>query len=61
MTKKREKLMETEVEVPVRVDPVAEGGTPMCSALYKAYELAKAWIDEHPKCFPTHRDSYHRW
>jgi len=45
-------LMETEVEVPIWIDPVAEGGTPMCSALYKAYELTKAWIDEHPKSFP---------
>ena len=45
-------LMETEVEVPVWIDPVAEGGTPMCSALYKAYELVKAWIEEHPKSFP---------
>ncbi len=45
-------LMETEVEVPIWIDPAAEGGTPMCSALYKAYELTKAWIDEHPKSFP---------
>ena len=45
-------LMETEVEMPIWIDPVAEGGTPMCSALYKAYELTKTWIGEHPKSFP---------
>jgi hypothetical protein len=45
-------LMETEVEMPIWVEPKAEGGTPMCSALYKAYEMVSQWIGEHPKSFP---------
>ena len=45
-------LMETPVEMPVWVEPRAEGGTPMCSALYKAYEIVEQWIGEHPKSFP---------
>jgi hypothetical protein len=45
-------LMETPVEMPVWVEPKAQGGTPMCSALYKAYELVQQWIEEHPKSYP---------
>ena len=39
-------------EVPVWVDPVAEGGTPMCHTFYHAYELLSVWIQEHPYSFP---------
>jgi len=45
-------LMETPVEMPVWVEPKAQGGTPMCSALYKAYELIEQWIAEHSKSYP---------
>lgn len=45
-------LVETQVEVPVWVEPKAEGGTPMCNALYRAYELVDKWIQEHPRSFP---------
>lgn len=45
-------LMEREVEAPVWVEPKAEGGTPMCSVLYKAYEIVSQWIEENPKSFP---------
>jgi hypothetical protein len=45
-------MMETPVEAPVLVQAKAEGGTPMCSALYKAYELVEQWIGEHPKSYP---------
>ena len=45
-------LVPMEVEQPVWVDPVAEGGTPMCSALLKAYELVQAWIENHRRSFP---------
>ena len=41
-----------EVEFPVWIEPKAEGGTPMCSALHKAYEITEQWISEHPKNFP---------
>ena len=39
-------------EVPIWVDPVAEGGTPMCHMFYHAHELLSAWISEHPYSFP---------
>jgi hypothetical protein len=45
-------LMQTEVEVPVWVEAFAEGGTPMCSALYKAHELASQWIESNSDSFP---------
>ncbi len=45
-------LVETPVEMPVWVEPKAEGGTPMCNALYRAYELVDKWIQEHPRSFP---------
>lgn len=40
------------VQVPVWVDPVYEGGTPMCSVLHYAYEVLDAWISDHQHCFP---------
>ncbi|MFO0870532.1 MAG: vWA domain-containing protein [Pirellulales bacterium] len=45
-------VVETPVEMPVWVEPKAEGGTPMCNALYRAYELVDKWIQEHPRSFP---------
>jgi hypothetical protein len=44
--------MEFPVQIPVWVDPVAEGGTPMCTVLHYAYEVLSAWIAEHPSSFP---------
>jgi hypothetical protein len=41
-----------EVKVPVWVDPVAEGGTPMCNTFYYAYELIHGWIGSHRGSFP---------
>lgn len=45
-------IMKVPKEVPIWIDPKAEGGTPMCSALHKAYEVIAAWVDAHPKSFP---------
>ncbi|MEN6495758.1 MAG: vWA domain-containing protein [Thermoguttaceae bacterium] len=45
-------LFEVPCEVPVWVDPVAEGGTPMCHMLYRAHEILAAWIAKHPRSFP---------
>jgi len=45
-------IMETPVEVPVWIEAKAEGGTPTCSALYKAYEIVEQWIGEHSRSFP---------
>ncbi len=40
-------------ELPVWIEPKADWGTPMCTALHKAYELVDAWInDNHQDCFP---------
>lgn len=43
---------EREIKVPVYIDPVSYGNTPMCRALQNAYNLSKWWIGEHPKGFP---------
>jgi hypothetical protein len=40
------------VDVPVWVKPVYEGGTPMCSALYRCYEILDQWIEGHRDSFP---------
>ena len=45
-------LIETNVEIPEWVEPKAEGGTPMCTVLYEAYQMVEQWIKEHPKSFP---------
>lgn len=44
--------IEMPCEVPVWIDPVAEGGTPMCHVLHHAYGIVEKWISEHPKSFP---------
>ncbi len=45
-------MIEVPCEVPVWVDPVAEGGTPMCNMLYLAHGLLTEWIQQHPNSFP---------
>lgn len=45
-------MIEVPCEVPVWVDPVAEGGTPMCHMLYRAHETLGQWIARHPRSFP---------
>jgi len=45
-------LIQAPCEVPVWVDPVAEGGTPMCNALFAAHGILSEWIREHPHSFP---------
>jgi hypothetical protein len=47
-------VFESTVQVPVWVEPKAEGGTPMCSALRLAYDIVDEWIqrDNHMMCFP---------
>jgi hypothetical protein len=44
--------LENVVEVPVWVDPKAEGGTPMCTVLHHAYGVLDEWIQAHPNSFP---------
>ena len=45
-------IEEVPEDKPVWVEPRAQGGTPMCSALHKAYEIANEWIEEHMESFP---------
>jgi len=45
-------MIEVPCEVPVWVDPVTEGGTPMCHMLYHTHEILRQWIAAHPRSFP---------
>ncbi len=45
-------MIEIPCEMPVWVDPVAEGGTPMCHMLYHTHEILSDWISRHPNSFP---------
>ena len=45
-------MIEVPCEVPVWVDPVTEGGTPMCHMLYHAHRMLAEWIAQHPRSFP---------
>lgn len=45
-------MTEFPVQVPVWVDPVFVGGTPMCHVLHHAYGVLQQWIEAHPDCFP---------
>lgn len=45
-------MIEVPCEVPVWVDPVTEGGTPMCHMLYHAHQMLTEWIGQHPRSFP---------
>lgn len=45
-------MIEVPCEVPVWVDPKAEGGTPMCHMLYRTHEVLNEWIGRHPNSFP---------
>jgi len=47
-----QEMISVPCEVPVWVDPVAEGGTPMCHMLYRAHEMLTEWIAQHPRSFP---------
>ncbi len=45
-------MIELPCEAPVWVDPVTEGGTPMCHMLYHAHQVLSEWIGRHPRSFP---------
>lgn len=45
-------LVDQEVKFPVWVDPVANGGTPMSTALSRAHSIVSRWLVDHPGCFP---------
>jgi hypothetical protein len=43
---------EAQMSVPLYIDPVAAGGTPMCKALDNAFRLCEWWVGQHPDGFP---------
>lgn len=45
-------ILEQKVKFPVWVEPVCEGGTPMCKALGRARQIVAEWLANHPNCFP---------
>ncbi|MCE2653139.1 MAG: VWA domain-containing protein [Planctomycetaceae bacterium] len=45
-------LIDQKIKKPIWIDPVANGGTPMCEAFRQAISLLKAWIGSHPQSFP---------
>jgi hypothetical protein len=45
-------LLEQTIKFPIWLDPVAQGGTPMCQALTQAHTILQRWLAEHSSCFP---------
>ncbi len=45
-------ILEQTIRLPIWFDPVADGGTPMCSALSQARSIVQQWLSLHPDCFP---------
>jgi hypothetical protein len=45
-------VVEMPMQVPIWVDPKAEGGAPMGNMLHYAYDVLEQWIQEHPMNFP---------
>jgi hypothetical protein len=45
-------LIEQRIRFPVWIDPVADGGTPMCQALDAAYNICSQWISTHQDGYP---------
>lgn len=45
-------LVDQNIKFPIWLDPVADGGTPMCQALMRAHTIVSNWLNQHPDCFP---------
>jgi hypothetical protein len=45
-------LVDQQVRFQVWIDPVADGGTPMCQALDAAHSICSQWISERPNGYP---------
>lgn len=45
-------VFERPVKLPIWLDPVANGGTPMCEALRRGTDILRAWVDQNPGSFP---------
>jgi hypothetical protein len=44
--------IEMPIRFPVWMNPVADGGTPMCQAFTQVKSVLQGWIAEHPRSFP---------
>jgi hypothetical protein len=45
-------MVEEQMKLPVWVEPLANGGTPMCAALQLAEAVIYGWVTKNPKSFP---------
>lgn len=45
-------MLEMPQQMPIWIDPVLQGATPICSAIVKACEILDGWIAQHPDSFP---------
>jgi hypothetical protein len=45
-------LIEQKVRFPIWLEPVADGGTPMCEAFKKVHAILDNWVQAHPNSFP---------
>ncbi|MGI8958791.1 MAG: VWA domain-containing protein [Bryobacteraceae bacterium] len=45
-------ILEQTIRLPIWFDPVAAGGTPMCSVLAQSQAVVQGWLAQHPDCFP---------
>jgi len=45
-------MLSVPCEMPIWIDSVAEGGTPMCHVLHYAHGILSGWIGEHMESFP---------
>jgi uncharacterized protein YegL len=45
-------LLEMPQQMPIWIDPVIRGATPICSAIVKVCEIVDNWIAQHPNSFP---------
>jgi uncharacterized protein YegL len=45
-------IVEQPVRTPIWMDPLADGGTPMCQAFTLAKDVVKEWLVSHPRGFP---------
>jgi hypothetical protein len=45
-------ILQVPQQMPVWIDPITRGATPICSAIVKACDVVDRWISEHPDSFP---------
>lgn len=45
-------LVEEKIRIPIWIDPIADGGTPMCEALDNCHGMVNIWIASHQSSFP---------